>query len=321
LSILGLLVLIAVAVLALSTSKPVIRFAAAGLFVLILSTGVYGYYQVFVAPLEQGFPDAAALRSQTPRGYFYSHDLSRVDTEQGRFVWVEYSEVEIDSAWRIRSKTLLWEPDQAGNIRLATLLRYLTWLGYSKDADGIAKLTDKDILNIESGFATPEHADSTARIGLRMKELAREVRIYNLTGWANGHTFAQRLEYRKAALELIRQHPFCGVGTGDLPAAYASAYERIGSSLYPELRLRAHNQYLSIAVANGIPAGLYLCAMLAGFALLMIRHQNRIGLAFLIISACSFLTEDTLETQAGVTFFCFLLGLLVSSRNPEPASK
>jgi hypothetical protein len=31
----------------------------------------------------------------------------------------------------------------------------------------------------------------------------------------------------------------------------------------------------------------------------------------------SFLIEDTIETQAGVTFIAFFFGLLVSSRNNE----
>ncbi|MFM9008949.1 MAG: O-antigen ligase family protein [Bacteroidota bacterium] len=321
LAILGLLAVVGLIRTAFITHKRILRISAAALAVICLTGAAFTVHQVFIAPLSPGFPDATALEVQTPRGYVYSHDLNRVDMEQGRYVWVNYSEVEIDSAWKRRSDVLLWEPDAAGNIRLATLLRYLTWLGYPKDADGIAKLTATDIRNIERGFATPEHASSRARIGLRLRELAREVRIYELTGWANGHTFAQRMEYRKAALDISRRHPLSGVGTGDLPAAYAVAYDRIGSSLFPELRLRAHNQYLSLAVANGIPAALFLIAWLIWFGIRMHRQHIVPGMAFLIIVACSFLTEDTLETQAGITFFCFLYSLIGSHSPDEPEGK
>lgn len=319
LAILGLLVLLVlIRTVFISRNQP-LRISAAALAVTCLACAAFTVHQVFIAPLKPGLPDTSILQVQTPRGYPYSHDLNRVDMEQGRYVWVNYSEVEIDSAWKRRSDVLLWKPDAAGNIRLATLLRYLTWMGYSKDADGIGKLTATDVRNIERGFATPEHASSRTRIGLRLRELAREVRIYELTGWANGHTFAQRMEYRKAALDIIRRHPLNGVGTGDLPAAYAVAYDRIGSSLFPELRLRAHNQYLSLAVANGIPATLFLIAWLIWFGLRMLRHRHFSGMAFIIIVACSFLTEDTLETQAGITFFCFLYSLTGFAERKETA--
>lgn len=309
LAILGLLLLLVLIRTVFVSRNYVLRISAAALAVICLACAAFTVHQVFIAPLKPGLPDASILQVQTPRGYPYSHDMNRVDMEQGRYVWVNYSEVEIDSAWKIRSDVLLWKSDAAGNIRLATLLRYLTWMGYSKDADGISKLTATDIRNIEQGFATPEHASSRARIGLRLRELAREVRIYKLTGWANGHTFAQRMEYRKAALDIIQRHPLSGVGTGDLPAAYAATYDRIGSSLFPELRLRAHNQYLSLAVANGVPAALFLIALLIWFGIRVLSHQHLPGMAFLVIVACSFLAEDTLETQAGVTFFCFLYSL------------
>ena len=83
-------------------------------------------------------------------------------------------------------------------------------------------------------------------------------------------------------------------------------YNEINSNLANEWRLRAHNQYLSFAVAFGWPGLLFFMFVLLFSVRYACQQQNYIYLAFLIIAIGSFFNEDTLETQAGVTFFAFL---------------
>lgn len=265
-------------------------------------------------------PKLEDLKHSSVLGSPYRHDTDRIEMENGRFVWTEYSEYELDSAWALRSDYPLQKTDSAGRFPLATLMRYLTYLGYTKDFKGVSSLSEGQIHDIELGYATPLHAKTNTGLRLRIRELAREYRIYHYTGFAEGHTFAQRLEYQRAALDIINRNPWMGVGTGDLREAYKEAYERIESTLSPEWRLRAHNQYLSVAAANGLGAMAWLIFILTFLLVRSLRKAQVLQSVFLIIAALSFLTEDTLETQAGVTFFAFLYPLLEGWKTDSPQS-
>jgi len=78
--------------------------------------------------------------------------------------------------------------------------------------------------------------------------------------------------------------------------------------------LRAHNQFVTFLLAGG-PLNLILwTAILVALAFGGYRPSDRpiqqIALLFVWVLALSCLTEDTLETQAGVTFAGFFIGLL-----------
>ena len=137
---------------------------------------------------------------------------------------------------------------------------------------------------------------------------------YRRDGDANGSSVFQRVEFIKASLGIIKDNPLFGVGTGDISNAFHNYYEETNSKLRPEYRFRSHNQYLAIMVAFGI-VGL-LCYLFSMFYPLFSdkRHRNYIYLVFLFIMALSMFTEDTLETQIGVTLFAFFNSFLVFCR-------
>lgn len=306
LGILGVLLLAAMLAMLFRPVPTLLRLLAA----LILAAGIYASYRlydyVFVESLKPVPYDRASSPTHTPRGHAYQYDLSRQAVENGRLVWVEYCEQELDSAWKIRSRQGLWGEDRRGHMQLMTLMRYLTFKGYRKDADGIARLSKQEVEEIEQGYATPEEARTGHGPGYRLRLLAAEYRQYHYEGWAAGHSLAQRLEFAKAAGHIIRQHPLTGVGTGDPPKAFAKAYEDLRTMLPPQWRLRAHNQYLSMAVAFGWPGLSFFVITLAGCLAVALKRKDVFYTAFLIIASISFINEDTLETQAGVTFFAFL---------------
>lgn len=283
------------------------------LMLLLLTGTIAGFMLVRYVMIDSLVPEKADpedLEQFSALGSPYRHDTDRIETENGRFVWTEYSETELDSAWALRSSVPLLKTDSAGRFPQATLMRYLTYLGYTKDFEGVSSLSDSQIEDIEHGYATPLHAKARTGLQLRVRELAREYRIYHYTGFAQGHTFAQRLEYQRAAFDIICRYPWTGVGTGDLPQAYSEAYGRINTSLEPAWQLRAHNQFLSIAVANGLWALAFMVFLMAFLLIRTFRKGYLLQAVFLVIAILSFLTEDTLETQAGVTFFAFLCCLL-----------
>ena len=82
-------------------------------------------------------------------------------------------------------------------------------------------------------------------------------------------------------------------------------------------RLRSHNQYLSIAVAFGITGLLWFIFTLIYPLIRQARSGDYLYVFFIIISILSMVTEDTLETQAGVTFFALFtcIFLFVDPKN------
>lgn len=81
--------------------------------------------------------------------------------------------------------------------------------------------------------------------------------------------------------------------------------------------MRSHNQYLSIGVAFGIVGLIWFLITLFYPMFLQGKNVDYLYVTFLLIAVISFLTEDTLETQAGVTFYAFFNSffLLITKRN------
>ncbi len=311
--LLGILLFAVAFYLLFQSKRTVLRLTAFLLLCAVSLAGGKVYHILFVESIREIAIDDKDLRSHTALGNPYRNEWGRKDIEQGRYVWLQYNEQEMDTAWRLRSKQGLWDQDQKGNMQLVTLMRYLTYMGYSKDAEGVGKLTREEIRWIEQGNPYPEAVHQKNNIITRLYELAGEYRNYYYNDYSSGQSLAQRLEYWKTAQWIIRKFPFTGVGTGDVPQAFQQAYLERESSLGPEWRLRAHNQYLTMAVAFGWPGLLLFVFILIYCFWIALKRTDLLYLAFLIIAAGSFLNEDTLETQAGVTFFAFLNGLLLYS--------
>ena len=310
-SITGLLLLailftVAIVYFGIKNKNRGVKIASSVFLLMILFAGWKSYDTIFVKSIQSYEDEANHKLKVTARGNAYQNDWSRQDVEEGRLVWRQYNEYEIDTAWMARSTQRVWDLDQQGHMQLVTLMRYLTFKNLTKDAVGIQQLSEEDVQLIERGFPTPESVSGRSSIQYRLKELASEYRNYHFSNDANGHSLAQRLEYWKASKKIIQKYPITGVGTGDVPNAFQEMYDEMNSNLAKEWRLRAHNQYLSFGVAFGWPGLLFFIFVLLFAVRFAFQQQSYIYIAFLIIAMGSFFNEDTLETQAGVTFFAFL---------------
>lgn len=301
----------------LTAPRLYLRVISAVFFLTMGYAGWKLYDFVFIQSIREVEINTSELKAFTARGNAYKNDWSRKDMENGRYVWLQYNDLEMDTAWMKQSKQRVWDNDARGNMQLVTLMRYLTYMGYSKDAEGVNKLSDNDVKMIEAGWPTPEQEARRSSVIYRIEELADEYRNYYFNNYSSGHTLAQRLEYWKTAVWILSKNPLSGVGTGDVPDAFQQAYIERNSSLEHRWRLRAHNQYLSLAVAFGWPGLLLFVTILFITLRLAIQRRDLLFLAFLIIAIGSFFNEDTLETQAGVTFYAFLNGMLLFRRHPE----
>ena len=273
-----------------------------------------------VKPLLKVEPvDFATLEYQTAQGNDYWHDTIYNPVEDGKYVGLYYCRKEMEEAWSQRS-TIPMEGTTANGENLeATLARYLTSKCLRKDAQGVMTLTDEDVHNIEQGVA---NYNNWRHPGLRARLSATlfEYNLYRRYNNPNGGSLSQRIEYTRASFHIIGRHPWFGVGTGDVPQAFAQAYDEIRSPLHEEFRFRAHNQYLAIAVAFGLVGLAFFLFVLLYPWLSSRKHRTYLYMVFLVIMMLSMLPEDTLETQAGATMFAFFEALLLFARpTPEPS--
>lgn len=249
------------------------------------------------------------LDKYTSRGNLYGHDTLSEVRENGYLVWIYYNQPELWEAWKTKSVARIDTLDGKGNMIYFTLIRYLASKGLRKDADAVLSLSDKEIKAIEKGVTNVNYPNMSSVRG-RIYETLWEIDLYTKTGEANGHSLTQRFEYWKNALSIIKKHFLFGVGTGDIANAFDEEYEKSESALAQQWRLRSHNQYLSIAVAFGV-AGLCCFLFILIYPLKKMGRNNYLYIAFFIVAIISFFTEDTLETQAGVTFYAFFNSFLL----------
>ena len=265
----------------------------------------------FIRPMLKMEPvDFTALEKKTALGNDYWHDTVYNPVEDGRYVGLYYCRKELQEAWPQRSSLPLEGTTLNGEDLEATLSRYLTSKGLRKDAQGVMALTDEDVNNIEQGVANYNNWKHPG-IHARLSSTLFEYNLYRRFNNPNGGSLSQRIEFTRASFHIIGQHPWFGVGTGDVPQAFAQTYDEIHSPLKEEYRFRAHNQYLAIAVAFGLVGLAFFLFVLFYPWFSSKRHHTYLYMVFLCIMLLSMFPEDTLETQAGATLFAFFEALLL----------
>ena len=141
---------------------------------------------------------------------------------------------------------------------------------------------------------------------------ARVPRIENLLG-----SFNVRLQYWKAAVDMIKDRPLLGFG----PGTFGSIYPRYKLPDAEETQL-AHNNYIQVWVESGVFAFLAYMWLVFGFLWLVFHNRKKSGenqvlrmglslgiIAFLIHSIVDF----NLYVPGIATFFWIFMGLVSSS--------
>jgi O-antigen ligase len=168
-------------------------------------------------------------------------------------------------------------------------------------------MTDQDIRNVELGFPSVIYAEKHG-LPLRIHAFFFSVHQFKQTGNASGLSFFQRTVYWKIASRIIAENFLTGVGTGDMKIAFSEMYQQQEPNLEEEFRLRSHNQFLAFFVSFGVLGFIYFVWLFV--MAFRIRKPDYFALAFFTIAFLSCLVEDTLETQAGITFFAFFFAIL-----------
>ena len=134
---------------------------------------------------------------------------------------------------------------------MAALLPRRTWLGVGAVALAIAVLLSANAIGLLPGA-----------IRARLTDFTQQAQVYDVRGVGiNDANYAvlERLAHWQAAGEMIRYHPWTGVGFSN----YEPVYSQYALMNWPIALGHAHNYYLNVAAELGVP-GLVFYALLWG---------------------------------------------------------
>jgi O-antigen ligase len=127
-----------------------------------------------------------------------------------------------------------------------------------------------------------------------------------------------RLVMWSTSVDIIKEHPIIGVGTGDVNTALRAKNAEKGLPEFVKLNLNAHNQFLNTFVAIGMVGFFLFVGMFVTAFIAVRKHLVSPALGYLVLVGIIVfsLTESAFETQAGiVTFTCLIL--LMSRKNVD----
>jgi hypothetical protein len=257
--------------------------------------------------------DFDKLDKVTAQGNHYRNDTIDRQVENGYYVWIYIAADELRQAWNQRSSMDYDGKDRAGQDIRYTIIRFLTSKGFRKDAEGVSKLTDEEVALIENGVASTVYLQHSS-LYVRIYKIIWEYKRYQITHNPSGHSVMQRIEYWKTAWVIIKENWLTGVGTGDVYQEFEKSYEKTGSLLEKEFRFRSHNQFLTFFVVFGAFGLAWFFVTLLFPALRLRKFPDYYYLTFFIIIVLSMLTEDTIESQAGVTIYAFFSSFYLFSK-------
>jgi len=253
--------------------------------------------------------DRESVEIYTPSGNTYDFDFDNGTRENGHLVYVYICHDEMRREWNKRS-SVNYDDQLNGYPLNITLTRYLASLGFRRDSAGVASLTARDIELIEEGVTNYKFSNRFLSVYPRIYETIWEIDNYIRSGDPNNKSLAQRIEFVKASLILIRENPWFGIGTGNWVQKYNEAYDKMETKLDKGKRAPSHNQYLNYMVKFGLIGFLWISIAIL-FPFFRNRHyRNFIFVLFMVSFAFANLGDANLETHMGLSFFTFFYSLL-----------
>ncbi len=242
------------------------------------------------------------LELKSANGNDYTHVFQFISPINNLPTHLYICNKEIDDNWKLYSRIPIDSLDKMGQPIKETLIRYLFSKNLRKDSVGLTKLSQNDIKRIEQGVTDYRNHSILSRLyGVKYQ-------IINPSD-PNGHSILQRLEFWRTGWQIAKKNFIIGTGAGDVQDEFNKQYVINNSKLKIENRKRAHNYFLTILITFGVIGLIYFIWMLVHFIQINVENKTIIGLMFIIIIITSFLVEDTIETQTGVTFFGLFYGL------------
>lgn len=286
--------------------NSIIKYASTFVFLsAFLAVGIFAIYLFNQKELKIDFEK---LPLTTKYGEKYYHDAESVWFENGHHIRSFIAEKELKESWNERSTVDYKTKFSDGYTIREILIRYMTSKGLTKDREGMESMTEEDITNVENQVFSV--IKTYPLIQRKTALLRNDIYQFKVSGNPNGNSFLQRVEHWKAAKGIIAKNWIFGVGTGDVQQAFNQEYELLNTRLDKENWNRAHNQFMTFWISFGIIGFLLFTGFWFVFLQWNIQLGNLFGVGFTMIAIASFLSEDTIETQQGVTFIALFIGLV-----------
>ena len=250
------------------------------------------------------------IDTHTVEGNCYQNCPEQREVENGHYIWLHVCDLEMKREWNRISEIDFHGQTTNGNSIRGTLIRFLTSKGLRKDAAGVKQLSQAEVRAIEHGKANHIYMQRF-KLYPRIYEVIWEIDRYRMGFDPNEKSVVQRYLYLDAGWKIARENLLFGVGNGDVKAAFKEYYESTNSPLYEKWRRRAHNQFLTLLIAFGIPGMIICLAALVVPLFVANRHRSFMAVGFMILILLSMLNEDTLETAAGASFVAFFCSLFI----------
>ncbi|MBT3302910.1 MAG: O-antigen ligase family protein [Bacteroidetes bacterium] len=152
----------------------------------------------------------------------------------------------------------------------------------------------------------------------RYQKSVEDINTFRNGGDINHYSISMRLVYWQKSFQVFLKSPVIGVGLADVKAEMREIFDAEKSSLVMVNRRGPHNQFLEILAGMGLVGFVLFLYLLISAYKVGIKQNSAILVAFLTIMIFTFLAESTLERQAGIGFFTFMLLLL---SKPEVAEE
>lgn len=271
---------------------------------------IFGYNQYITQKdVADNFPP---FEVHSAGGEMYEHHMDNMELENGYYIYRYVAQDELERAWNRNSSFDFNGKDQRNQLLRHTTIRYLSSLGLRKDSIGFSKLTQEDIRRIEQGYTTAVPPKNP--LLRRMHGTYFEINAFHNNAAVQGGSLTQRLVFFANGWRVARENWLFGVGTGDVNDELLKQYNTDESQLPDELRRRPHNQYLTFLISFGIIGLLYFLYLNFYSVKKAFQTENWMTMVFTLVATLSFLTEDTLETQIGASFYAILFSLFMTMR-------
>jgi len=280
------------------------KLLASGIVFMLLVSLVYIETQRLSSLFTKG-EIPKDLKEKTLHNRSYAHDTILKFSENGHLYGLYFQPEECKKEWENRSQIKFEKKDAGGNEIQFTCYRYLTSKGLPKDSAGVWQLTDADIKNIEKGIPNYK-LPNLFPVEKRFYEFFVEWQTFKTPLSSGGHSLGMRTIYWATGLEIIKNNFWIGVGTGNIQDAINTYYNQHPEILEEQYRKHSHNQYITTFINSGLFGFLFFIF----FLLISVKSQPKKSVYFitsLVIHFLSMLSEDTLETQAGVGLFIWIM--------------
>jgi hypothetical protein len=307
----GVMTFTALLLLIWQTKKKLLKFTYLGLLILVtVFPIIYIYHcvQKFYNITEY-YPDT--IKKFTSAGNRYEHDFNNKMKENGNYVCLFLCEEELAPLWNAHSEKKYNSKTSGGYSLSTVIIRYMTSKGLTKDAEGFAQLSQKDIESIQHENPNYIYAENRLSVYPRIYETIWEIDLYKIYKDPNGKTFSQRIEQALLAGNIIKNNMWFGIGLGNSTLAYEKAIVETGSNLTPQTINSSHNQYLNYLFRFGILGAFYiLCVLLWVFFKERKNNPFLLTIFFVSMLAANF-GEANWETFIGLNFFAFFFCFLM----------